>query len=83
MVYFTSTIYLILICLQYAELEMNFTLKPIQSLFTLKDVLYDLPYNNYNEILEYNTEQNKDPRYGFYRFIQEPPYRIFLPILFT
>lgn len=70
-----STMALPLICLQYAELEINFTLKPIQDLFTIKDVLYDLSYNNYNEIPRIQAEQNKDTRYGFYRFIQEPPYR--------
>jgi hypothetical protein len=64
-----------LICLQYAELEIHFTLKPIQSLFTIKDILYDQPYNNYNEIPRIQAEQNKDIRYGFHRFIQEPPMR--------
>tara|TARA_B110000444_G_scaffold40912_1_gene36843 strand:+ start:5739 stop:7436 length:1698 start_codon:yes stop_codon:yes gene_type:complete len=64
-----------LICLQYAELEIHFTLKPIQSLFTIKDILYDETYNNYNEIPRIQAEQNKDARYGFYRFIQEPPMR--------
>lgn len=64
-----------LVCLQYAELEIHFTLKPLQSLFTVKDVLYDLSYNNYNEIPRVQAEQNKDRRYGFYRFIQQPPIR--------
>jgi hypothetical protein len=64
-----------LICLQYVELEIHFTLKPIQSLFTIKDILHDTPYINYNEIPRIRAEQNKDNRYGFYRFIQEPPVR--------
>jgi|TARA_B110000259_G_scaffold131401_1_gene148248 hypothetical protein len=64
-----------LICLQYAELEIHFTLKPIQSLFTIKDILYSEPYNYYNEIPRIQAEQNKDVRYGFHRFIQGPPTR--------
>lgn len=71
----STTMAIPLTCLQYAELEINFTLKPIQSLFTIKDVLYDISYNNYNEIPRIQAEQNKDTRYGFYRFIQEPPMR--------
>lgn len=70
-----SNMALPLICLQYAELEINFTLRPIQDLFTIKDILYDTSYNSYNEIPRIHAEQNKDPRYGFYRFIQEPPFR--------
>ena len=70
-----SNMALPLICLQYAELEINFTLKPIQDLFTIKDIIDDTSYNSYNEIPRIQAEQNKDTRYGFYRFIQEPPFR--------
>tara|TARA_B110000444_G_scaffold135194_4_gene126986 strand:+ start:12815 stop:14515 length:1701 start_codon:yes stop_codon:yes gene_type:complete len=73
-----SNMALPLICLQYAELEINFTLRPIQDLFTIKDILYDNTVNtvnSYNEIPRIRAEQNKDLRYGFHRFIQEPPYR--------
>tara|TARA_Y100000741_G_scaffold363899_1_gene353280 strand:- start:952 stop:2637 length:1686 start_codon:yes stop_codon:yes gene_type:complete len=68
-----SNMALPLICLQYAELEINFTLRPIQELFTIKDIVID------DDILfnssRIRAEQNKDPHYGFYRFIQQPPYR--------
>jgi len=70
-----SNMALPLICLQYAELEINFILRPIQDLFTIKDILDDTPYNSYDEIPRIQAEQNKDLRYGFHRFIQEPPYR--------
>jgi len=70
-----SNMALPLICLQYAELEINFTLRPIQDLFTIKDILDDTSYNSYDEIPRIKAEQNKDLRYGFHRFIQEPPYR--------
>ena len=70
-----SNMALPLICLQYAELEINFTLRPIQDLFTIKDILYDSSYNTYDQIPRIQAEQNKDTRYGFHRFIQEPPSR--------
>ena len=70
-----SNMALPLICLQYAELEINFILRPIQNLFTIKDILDDTSYNSYDEIPRIQAEQNKDLRYGFHRFIQEPPYR--------
>ena len=70
-----SNMALPLICLQYAELEINFILRPIQNLFTIKDILDDTSYNSYDEIPRIHAEQNKDLRYGFHRFIQEPPYR--------
>lgn len=70
-----SNMALPLICLQYAELEINFILRPILNLFTIKDILDDTSYNSYDEIPRIQAEQNKDIRYGFHRFIQEPPYR--------
>ena len=70
-----SNMALPLICLQYAELEINFTLRPIQDLFTIKDIIDNTSYNSYNEIPRIQAEQNKDTRYGFHRFIQEPPFR--------
>ena len=76
-----SSMALPLICLQYAELEINFKLRPIVELFTIKDVLYDLSsnpnninINNYDEIPRIQASQNISS-YGFYRFIQEPPVR--------
>lgn len=71
-----STMALPLICLQYAELEIEFTLKPIQSLYTIKDVLYEFDDNEtYDELPRIKPRLTSDPNstYGFYRFIQEPP----------
>tara|TARA_X000000368_G_scaffold136929_1_gene107586 strand:- start:3056 stop:4756 length:1701 start_codon:yes stop_codon:yes gene_type:complete len=70
-----SNMALPLICLQYAELEINFILRPIQELFTIKDIIDETVYASYDQIPRIFPEQNKDTRYGFYRFIQEPPYR--------
>jgi hypothetical protein len=70
-----SNMALPLICLQYAELEINFTLRPIQELFTIKDILDDTSYNSYDEIPRIQASQNTNELYGFYRFIQEPPVR--------
>ena len=48
-----------LICLQYSELEINFKLKPISHLFTVKDVTYDTTNNiNYDEIPRIHANQN-------------------------
>jgi hypothetical protein len=63
-----------LICLQYSELVINFTLRPIMELFTIKDVLYTnsinpIPYNNIPQI-----QANQNIReYQFKRFINPPP----------
>ena len=71
-----STMALPLICLQYSEMEINFTLKPLVNLFTIKDVNYDLNSNivSYNNIPRICADQNIS-EYGFYRFIREPPVR--------
>ena len=76
-----SSMALPLICLQYAELEINLKLRPLDQLFTIKDVLYNfslnnqsININNYDEIPRIHPSQNI-PSYGFYRFIQEPPVR--------
>ena len=71
-----STMALPLICLQYSEMEINFTLKPLVNLFTIKDVNYNLNSNisNYNDIPRIRADQNIS-EYGFYRFIREPPVR--------
>jgi hypothetical protein len=65
-----------LICLQYAELEINFIFRPIEELFVIKDVLYDNSLNtinNYNNVPYIQPKQSLDDLYGFYRFINEPP----------
>lgn len=51
----SSLMALPLICLQYSELVIDFTLRPINELYTIKDVLYDnsinpIPYNNVPQI---------------------------------
>jgi hypothetical protein len=62
-----------LICLQYSELVINFTLRPLMELFTIKDVLYDnsrnpIEYNNFPQI---QANQNII-EYQFKRFINPP-----------
>lgn len=76
----STTMALPLICLQYANLEIEFTFRPIEDLFTIKDVLYDLSINeqkininNYDEIPRIRASESTDEAYQFYRFIQEPP----------
>ena len=63
-----------LICLQYSDLVINFTLRPIVELFTIKDVLYDnstnrIPYNNFPQIQPIQSIGE----YQFKRFINPPP----------
>ena len=77
-----STMALPLVCLQYAELEIEFILKPLQSLYTVKEVLYNfvdnkLKIGSYDDFPRIRPEITSDPKstYGLYRFIQEPPKR--------
>jgi len=72
----SSLMALPLICLQYSELVIDFTLRPINELYTIKDVLYDnsinpIPYNNFPQI---QATQN-ELAYQFKRFIHPPPTR--------
>jgi hypothetical protein len=72
----SSLMALPLICLQYSEVFIDFTLRPIMELYTIKDVLYDnsqnpIPYNNFPQI---QASQN-DIAYQFKRFIHPPPFR--------
>ena len=56
-----------LICLQYNELYINVTLRPIQELFQVRDI-YD-PANNYPYIQpDFNKEY-----FQMYRYLQTPP----------
>ena len=64
-----------LTCLQYAELEIKFTLRPLEELFTIKDIIDNTSYKSYDEIPRIQAKQSIDTRYGFYRFIQQPPFR--------
>jgi hypothetical protein len=66
-----------LICLQYSNLVIDFTLRPIYELFTIKDVLYDMSVNNL-KINNYNNIPQIQPlqttlEYQFNRFINPPP----------
>jgi hypothetical protein len=72
----SSLMALPLICLQYSELVIDFTLRPINELYTIKDVLYinstnPIPYNNFPQI---QANQNNFV-YQFKRFIHPPPIR--------
>jgi len=72
----SSLMALPLICLQYSELVIDFTLRPINELYTIKNVLYDnsrnpIPYNNFPQI---QANQNNFV-YQFKRFIHPPPIR--------
>ncbi len=76
---FLNSTALPLICLQYAELKFTVYLRPIQELFTIKDVIYDMSLNehnvtNYNDIPRIKPTQTED-KYAYYRFINEPPFR--------
>jgi len=74
----SSALAIPLICLQYAELEFTFELRPWNELFTIRDVLYDTilnPIKYYTDIPRIHCFQNVDENYGFHRFIQQPPYR--------
>jgi hypothetical protein len=56
-----------LVSLQYNELRMELTLRPITELFVIRDVLStDTPQN-------YIRANQNLSEYGFYRFIQPPP----------
>jgi hypothetical protein len=66
-----------LICLQYSNLVIDFTLRPIYELFTIKDVLYDMSINTH-KIANYNNIPQIQPlqttlEYQFNRFINPPP----------
>tara|TARA_Y100000992_G_scaffold302656_3_gene278041 strand:+ start:4975 stop:6681 length:1707 start_codon:yes stop_codon:yes gene_type:complete len=69
-----------LVCLQYTDLEIHFTFRPLVELFTIKDITYDISNNPLNIDTNYyenfpriKANQSKDLRYSFYRFIQPPP----------
>ena len=61
---FLSTTALPLICLQYAELEINFTLRPIQELFVIRDVDFD---NSLNDIICYENLPYIQPKQSLKR----------------
>ena len=72
----SSLMALPLICLQYSDLVIDFTLRPIMELYTITDVLYNnsnnlTPYNNFPQI---QATQNV-LAYQFKRFIHPPPIR--------
>ena len=55
-----------LVSLQYNELHIDFTLRPVNELFVVRDItsLPDMPYIQANQ---------NEPPFQFYRFIQQPP----------
>lgn len=66
-----------LISLQYNELVINVTLRPIQELFTIRDV-FDNQYNN--PVIQPNFSR---PEFQMYRFLQTPPSLEMLTTNFT
>lgn len=68
-VWFTlnSTMAIPLVALQYNEMHINVTLRPIQQLFRVRDV-FD-PYNYFPYVAPDFTQQ----QFQFYRFLQTPP----------
>ena len=74
-----STMALPLICLQYEDLVINFTLKPIQELFTVKDVIYDISTNDLSLNIYKHNETNI---FGKYYNYEEIPRIHFLIRLF-
>ena len=66
-----------LISLQYAELEINFLLRPIEELFVIRDVIYDNSLSstrlNYKDFPYIQPKQSRDENYGYYHFVNPPP----------
>lgn len=56
-----------LVALQYNELLIDVTIRPIQELFTIRDI------GNENGIYPYVQPNFNNPLQGFYRFLQPPP----------
>lgn len=63
-----------LVSLQYAELKIEITIRPVQELFTVSKIYYpndlDLEYATTGVPIQPNFN---DSRYSFYRFLQSPP----------
>uniref|UniRef100_A0A6C0LPP4 Major capsid protein N-terminal domain-containing protein n=1 Tax=viral metagenome TaxID=1070528 RepID=A0A6C0LPP4_9ZZZZ len=66
-----------LIALQYNELVINVTLRPIQELFQVRDV-YDIQYR-----YPYIQPDFNESRFQMYRFLQSPPSVIISPENYT
>ena len=68
-----------LISLQYAELEINFLLRPVEELFVIRDVIYDNSLSssrlNYKDFPYIQPKQSRDENYGYYHFVNPPPTR--------
>jgi hypothetical protein len=56
-----------LVSLQYNELYIDVTLRPIQELFVIKDI------TNVEKVYPYIRPDFNNPLHGFYRFLQPPP----------
>lgn len=56
-----------LVSLQYNELYIDVTLRPIQDLFVIKDI------DNVDNVYPYIRPDFNNPLHGFYRFLQPPP----------
>lgn len=60
-----------LISLQYSELHIEFTLRPLNELFVVRDI--DNPDNNDFNNTKYIAANQNINRFQLYRFLQEPP----------
>jgi hypothetical protein len=58
-----------LVSLQYSELSIEVTIRPIQDLFVVRKI-----HNTGNgDIGDYIRANQSDPKYGFYKFLHSPP----------
>ena len=58
-----------LVSLQYSELSIEITIRPIQDLFVVRKI-HD---TDNGDIGDYIRANQNDPKYGFYKFLQSPP----------
>jgi hypothetical protein len=59
--------------LQYAELKIEVTLRPVQDLFTVSKIYMNGDDTNDAYLKQYIKPNFNDYRYQFYRFLQSPP----------
>ena len=63
-----------IVSLQYAELKIEITIRPVQELFTVSKIyLTNDELSTDSKLREYIQPNFNDSRYQFYRFLQSPP----------
>lgn len=62
-----------LVALQYSELKIELTLRPVQDLFTVSEIYLQGDTAQNKSLRKYIKPNFNDPRYQFYRFLQSPP----------